>query len=83
MVMPVANTQATRLLASDGHKLVAFKWDYQNTTIDSSDSSQATIIASVDTENSKTGNRWNDGKADIFGRLWGGNGIHCSADRLN
>ncbi|KAJ9590540.1 hypothetical protein L9F63_016442, partial [Diploptera punctata] len=72
LVVPVANSKATRLLTTDGHKVVIFNWDYTNTTISSTNGGEAFEIVSVDTESSKTGNRWNDGKADANGRLWGG-----------
>ena len=71
-MVPVAGSQAKSFLASDGHNLIIFDWDYENTTIQSTSAENAFTIATVETESSKTSNRWNDGKADAKGRLWGG-----------
>jgi sugar lactone lactonase YvrE len=72
-VIPVEGTKAQKLLTTRGHDVIVFSWNQENARFDSSENSQnLSVIARVETNADKSGNRWNDGKADAKGRLWAG-----------
>ncbi|PSN54705.1 hypothetical protein C0J52_04893, partial [Blattella germanica] len=72
LVVPVANSGARQILASRAHDIVVFDWDYENVTLAPPDDTSVKVVATVETSSDKSGNRWNDGKADAKGRLWAG-----------
>ncbi|GFG33415.1 hypothetical protein Cfor_10009 [Coptotermes formosanus] len=73
LVIPVQGTETQQLLTTRGHDVILFNWSYENATFDCSlNSKNFTVIATVESNRNKAGNRWNDGKADAKGRLWAG-----------
>jgi len=73
LVIPVKGTKTQQLLATRGHDVILFNWNQENATFDCSRNSEnVTVIATVESNPDKAGNRWNDGKADAKGRLWAG-----------
>ncbi|KAJ4450045.1 hypothetical protein ANN_01452, partial [Periplaneta americana] len=71
LVIPVKGTKTQQLLTTRGHDVILVNWNQQNATFDSTTNvNNVTVIATVETEANKSGNRWNDGKADVNGRLW-------------
>ena len=73
LVIPIQGTKTQQLLTTRGHDVILFNWNHENATFDSSQNSENfTVIATVETNQDKAGNRWNDGKADAKGRLWAG-----------
>ncbi|XP_069674601.1 regucalcin-like [Periplaneta americana] len=73
LVIPVKGTKTQQLLTTRGHDVILVNWNQQNATFDSTTNvNNVTVIATVETEANKSGNRWNDGKADVNGRLWAG-----------
>jgi sugar lactone lactonase YvrE len=72
-VIPVQGTKTQQLLTTRGHDVIVFNWNQENARFDSSaNSKNFSVIARVETNPDKSGNRWNDGKADAKGRLWAG-----------
>lgn len=75
-MIPVRGTHAQKLLTTRGHDVIVFSWDQQNARFDSqTNSKNLSVIARVETNADKSGNRWNDGKADSYGRLWAGTSL--------
>jgi hypothetical protein len=73
LVIPVQGTQAQQLLTTRGHDVIIFTWNHENATFAClTNSKNFTVIATVESNQDKAGNRWNDGKADVRGRLWAG-----------
>lgn len=73
IVIPVKGTKTKQLLTTRGHDVILFDWNQENATFDcSQNSNNFTVIATVESDPDKAGNRWNDGKADAKGRLWAG-----------
>jgi sugar lactone lactonase YvrE len=72
-VIPVKGTGTQQLLTTRGHDVILLNWNQENATFDSTvNSANVSLIATVETCADKSGNRWNDGKADAKGRLWAG-----------
>jgi sugar lactone lactonase YvrE len=73
LVIPVNGTGTQKLLTTRGHDVILLNWNQENATFDSTvNSTNVSVIATVETSADKSGNRWNDGKADAEGRLWAG-----------
>lgn len=73
LVIPIKGAETQQLLTTRGHDVILFNWNHENVTFDSSQNSENfTVIATVESNQDKAGNRWNDGKADAKGRLWAG-----------
>jgi hypothetical protein len=73
LVIPVKGTRTQKLLTTRGHDVIVFSWNQENARFDSlTNSKNVSVIARVETNPAKSGNRWNDGKADAKGRLWAG-----------
>jgi sugar lactone lactonase YvrE len=83
-VIPVQGTKAQKLLTTRGHDVILFNWNQENATFDSSvNSNNISVIATVETSADKSGNRWNDGKADAKGRLWAGTYLDRKHDLMD
>lgn len=84
LVIPVQGTKAQKLLTTRGHDVILFNWNQENATFDSSvNSNNISVIATVETSADKSGNRWNDGKADAKGRLWAGTYLDRKHDLMD
>jgi sugar lactone lactonase YvrE len=63
--------------------VILFNWNQENATFDNSvNSDNVSVIATVEMTTGKSGNRWNDGKADAKGRLWAGAYLRRKHDLL-